>query len=175
MRSDGRARCGPHCHQKEKIHHGPAFLSRPRSYGRKATPRAGSAAPFRMHRAAAAGRRCTRLLPGRRICRTGRGRAATGLGRRHLDRCHQRRANRRQCPRTARRAAQNILGANHGREAWPRRLARAAVRNQRYPARLDEPDECCPVAGWGRAWVFHAASYGTVVRSGRWRRRHQLL
>jgi hypothetical protein len=46
MRSDGRARCGAHSHQREKIHHGPAFHYRHRSYGRKRAPRAGSAAPF---------------------------------------------------------------------------------------------------------------------------------
>jgi NTE family protein len=41
-----RTRCGPHSHQNEKIHHGPALLCRHRSYGRKAAPRAGSAPPF---------------------------------------------------------------------------------------------------------------------------------
>ena len=53
-------------------------------------------AGFRAHRAAAAGRRRARLLPGRRLSGAGRGRSASRLGRRHLDRRHQRGADRRQ-------------------------------------------------------------------------------
>ena len=110
---------------EERTRHGTTSPRCGRCHGRKATPRAG-AAPFRMHRPAAAGRRRTRLLPGRRLCRAGGGRAAAGLGRWHLDRRDQRRADRGQCARAARRAAQDILGANHGRAARARRLARAA-------------------------------------------------
>jgi predicted acylesterase/phospholipase RssA len=66
---------------------------------------------------------------------------------------------------------EQITVVTHGFDAWLAPLSGTSDT----PARLDEPDECCAVAGWGRAWVFHAASYGTVVRSGRWRRRHQLL
>ncbi len=48
-----------------------------------------------------------------------------------------------------------------------RGLARAAVTVQRCPSCLVEPDECCLGAVWGRAWIFHAAPDGAMVRSAR--------
>jgi hypothetical protein len=150
MRSDGRARCGPHSHQKEKIHHGPASLCRPRSYGRKATPRAGSAAARGALPAISAPLMAPIEMAGDPI------RLQLGLGQRGIyaglvgAECTAALQKQRDAfERGPASSSSGHLGANHSpadrsRRAW----ARAAVTSQRYPARLDEPDANAALARW---------------------------
>ena len=74
---------------------------------------------FRTHRPPAAGRRRARRLSGRRLPGAGRGRSASRLGRRHLDRRHQFRPHRRQSAGAARRAPARILGERDPLAARP--------------------------------------------------------
>ena len=83
--------------------------------------------------AGAAGRRCARRLPGRRLRGAARGGPRARLGDRHLDRRDQRRADRRQRAAGAPRAAARILAAHRAGLAAvrPGAVAGALAGNRR--------------------------------------------
>ena len=112
-------------------------------------------------RAGPAGRRRARLLSGRRLSGAVPRRFRAGMGRRHLDRRHQRGDHRRQRAEKRVDAAEGILGDGLGagalesdRQGRPR--AHRVQRNQRRPDR-----------DLRRARLLHAAlSAGAAVAAG---------